>query len=59
MKRVLLIVALLLSGCDTRPDMQERFGGKSVVLVDGQGREYVVSHYVGNNYTVSPLESLK
>lgn len=55
MKCLILLVAVLLVGCDSRQTMRDRFDGQEFIIVtDSAGNHYVIQHTVGNNYEVSP-----
>lgn len=60
----LLVVALFtLSGCgagnDSRPEMRARFSDQVRILVDEEGRSYIVTHNIGGNYFLSPYQPTK
>ncbi len=53
---ILILSALILSGCASDERMRERFAGKTRILTDEKGRKYLVRHNIGDNYMVTPYE---
>ena len=49
---VLCIAWICLTGCDSNKERREKWGEKPRVLKDKQGVEWVVTHHIGDNYTV-------
>lgn len=45
-------------GCDSRPEMRERFEADRI-MTDEHGRKYIVSHHFGTNYSVRPYDPEK
>ena len=56
---LILLLLVLLIGCDSREVMRERFGDQKVeILTDDAGKKYVVEHRFGSNYSLKPIKRL-
>ena len=54
---IVLVISMLISGCDSRQEMRDRFGdGKHVMMTDNQGTKYIISHHIGSTYSVEKFE---
>lgn len=54
---IILIVAIILSGCSSDSEMRAKFGyGLHVFVHEASGDRYIVEHHLGDTYTITLLE---
>ena len=59
MKKLLLLLLgiFFIIGCDFRIEMRERFVNGSIIMVDQNGKYYIVEHSLGCKYNLIPIHT--
>lgn len=51
----LVLILLIVYGCDTDPIRREKLGTKNNIMTDQEGNKWLIKHSVGSSYKIEYL----